>query len=142
MTLDTALIAAIVALAGAIGFLYMDNRKSEKAHAAALKALAEAFAASMDGGNKVFAATTKENNDLFSKALKEVNREHADQEERIHSQHQKVVEDMVQDHRREMTGMVDRVLAATKNDKEHDRDVAERMLRLSESLERRAQWKP
>lgn len=153
MSYETALVAAIVALAGAIAYLYIDKGKTERMHATATKEMVDRFATASEVSSKAFAtasesaaraftATMKEAGDAFAKSIKESARDHAEQEERIHAQSQKAMEDIVQDHRREMTGMVDRVLAARQNDKDHDRELAERMLRLVESLERRAQWKP
>lgn len=134
MDLTTALIVAVAALSSVVVFLYVDNSKSEKK-------TAEGHALRMKAMGETFAATAKEIGDGFAKTIAAAMRDHGDQEERIHSQSQKVIEGMIDDHRREMTGMVDRVLTATKNDKEHDRDVAERTLRLAESLERASQWK-
>ena len=142
MGYETALVAAIVALAGAIAYIYIDKSKTEKAHASAIKEVIDRFTTASESASKAFTLTSKEAGEAFAKSIKEAARDHAEQEERIHAQHQKSMEDIVQDHRREMTGMVDRVLAARQNDKDHDRELAERMLRLVESIERRAQWKP
>lgn len=115
--LDTLLIAAIVSIAAALTFLYFDAKKDRKGHA---KHLAE-------------------RDDRFSAVIKEVVSLHQKQEDDAQKRHEEAVTELVSDHRKEMAGMVDRVVEAQKNDKEHDREDRVRLLALAESLERRAQ---
>lgn len=115
--LDTILIAAIVALSAVVPFLYFDGRKDRKAHT---KSLAE-------------------RDDRFSSVIKEVVSLHQKQEDEMHLRHEKSTTELVDDHRKELAGMVDRVIEASKNDREHDREDRGRLLALAEALERRAQ---
>lgn len=116
--LETMLLSAIGALAAVIVFLYFDQAKDRKTHVKLLKDAA----------------------DNFASAIKELSSSHQKQEEQIYERHEKTVDDMVREHKREMAGMVERVLEASRNDKEHDRVERDRILALAESLGHRAQW--
>ena len=115
--LDGLLLGAIAALVAAVTFLYFAGRKDTKSH------------------GEAFEKQKKANDDLIER----ISKAHQTQEEEMQARHEKQLFEMANDHKKEMAGMVDRVIEAAKNDKEHDRDERSRILALAESLERRAQ---
>jgi Flp pilus assembly protein TadB len=148
-SLDTMLISAIGALAAVIAFLYLDKRRDAKDSAKAIsdqnakleKAMSERdekFTKAMADATEKQTRVATDAAEKFVGLIDRITKSHQQQEDEIHDRHDRGMEELVRDHKRELSGMVDRVLEASKNDKDHDREERARILALAEALERRA----
>ncbi len=134
--IDTMLLSTIGTLAGVIVFLYLDKSKEQKT----AQVRDDAHAKLQADRDESHVKALREASANFANVINELSSAHQKQEEQIHERHDKAVDEMIREHRREMAGLVDRVLEASRNDKEHDRAVRDKLLALAESLGHRAQW--